>query len=57
MYVIIGVEIFSGDKNFNIGYILGAIVLALITIQNVLDAIEVLSLEFLSRKLPTDFWF
>lgn len=44
-------------KIFNIGYILGdwTIVLALIIIQTVLDAIEVISLEFLSRKLPTDF--
>lgn len=45
-------------KIFNIGYILGdwTIVLALIIIQTVLDAIEVISLEFLSRKLPTDFF-
>lgn len=45
-------------KNFNKGYIFGdwTIVLALIIIQNVLDAIEVISLEFLSRKLPTDFF-
>lgn len=44
-------------KIFNVGYILGdwTIVLALILIQTVLDAIEVISLEFPPRKLPTDF--